>query len=350
MTHRSIVPPDGNLLDPTEPAHERDARDTDIPTGTVQGLNDQASALVRQGLEALESGKSDAAEQALACFDRALDIRHRLPPEADPWLRYDLAGTWLNRAGALVRLGGNARLADAVHAQDAAIALLGALPLALDPRFPKRLAIAYQNRGMARLVAGEAPPVAAADYRHALDVLQAHAASGSADWPALIGAVAVSLAQVQPDTDDGRHAAFDSALCALDAVRSVEDADVSAAEAGLLARHVICRVVAGRLHRADAVAGVSDDVHAATDAVDDGLALAARWDERGVAAFRVLAADLFRFGAHVYARYQPHFFDEFVNEHVFDAGPLSSLGGSAEMRAALDEVVGRLQRDSAPRT
>jgi tetratricopeptide (TPR) repeat protein len=318
-----------------------------IPPGTVRALNDEASALVRQGLEALDSGADDGPEQALACFDRALELRHRLPVDADPWLQFDLAGTWLNRAGALVRLGGADRLADAVRAQDAAIALLGAVPLTVDPSFPRRLAIAHQNRGMARLAASADMPGAADDYRRALDVLQAHAATGSSDWPALIGAVAVSLAQVQPDTDDGWQAAFDSAALALDAVRPVEPDDLSAAEAGLLARHLICRVMAGRLHRTDADAdGVSDDVHAATDAVDEGLELAAHWDERGVPVFRALAADLFRFGARVYARYQPHFVDEFVSDHALGARSSNRLAATAEMRAALAEVTGGMRRSS----
>ena len=34
---------------------------------------------------------------------------------------------------------------------------------------------------------------------------------------------------------------------------------------------------------------------------DDGLVLARRWEQKGVARFRGIAYDLFRFGARVYA-------------------------------------------------
>ena len=57
------------------------------------------------------------------------------------------------------------------------------------------------------------------------------------------------------------------------------------------------------------------NVHDATDLADEGLALVREWERRGVGRFRKLASDLFRFGARVYAHYQPHFLEEFLREH-----------------------------------
>lgn len=322
----------------------------------VQVLNDQASALVRQGLEILDDGTAGAPERALACFDRALALRHQLPTASDPWLRFDLAGTWLNRASALIRTGDPARTADAQRAHDAALDLLQTLPLSLDPAFPRRLAIAYQNRGLARFGLraddGAGAAAATADFVRALDVLHAHEDPGTPDWPCLVGAVALSAAQAQAHTGSSTGIADALAFTwrALGAVRRHESIEVAAAEVGLLARHVLCRLTAGRLEQqaAGGEAVVNDDVHTATDAVEEGLALVAHWEQRGAAQFRSLAADLLRFGALVYARYQPHFFDEFVNDHTFGDGLLSRLGDSAEMRAALDDVTGRPPRVSTP--
>jgi hypothetical protein len=75
----------------------------------------------------------------------------------------------------------------------------------------------------------------------------------------------------------------------------------------VLARHLEAT------EEADAV--TPEDVHEATDAVDDGLALARRWEQRGVDGFREIADDLFRFGALVYGRYQPQFLGEFIADH-----------------------------------
>src|SRR5690348_13469524 len=59
-----------------------------------------------------------------------------------------------------------------------------------------------------------------------------------------------------------------------------------------------------------------EDVHDATDLVDEGLSLVRCWEQRGLTHFRGLAGDLFRFGARVYGGYQPHFLSEFVRENM----------------------------------
>ena len=40
------------------------------------------------------------------------------------------------------------------------------------------------------------------------------------------------------------------------------------------------------------------------------------WEQRGVEAFRAVAFELFRFGARVYARYQPQFLEEFIDDNM----------------------------------
>jgi hypothetical protein len=127
----------------------------------------------------------------------------------------------------------------------------------------------------------------------------------------------------------------------------MEAADVLAAMAGLRARHILCRLCANRLSQAGGAAEMPEDVHEATDAVDEGLALVRSWEQRGVDAFRPIAFDLFRFGARVYARYQPQFLDEFIAENMDPA--LSSAGyvESPEMQLAAHEAL-RLVGDREP--
>jgi hypothetical protein len=82
-----------------------------------------------------------------------------------------------------------------------------------------------------------------------------------------------------------------------------------------------------------------DDVHAATDAVDDGLALIRRWEQQGVGRFRMLAADLFRFGSRVYLMYQPQFLQEFLDENLDPAASSSAYTEDQDIRAAAQEIV-----------
>ena len=80
------------------------------------------------------------------------------------------------------------------------------------------------------------------------------------------------------------------------------------------------------------------DLHEATDAVDDGLRLVWDWERRGNGEFRALARDLLRFGARIYAAYQPQHLEEFLSENVDHA--LSSPGyvSSDEIRSAVNEA------------
>jgi hypothetical protein len=100
---------------------------------------------------------------------------------------------------------------------------------------------------------------------------------------------------------------------------------------------VLCRVCAQSLSQAgDEEMPV--DVHEATDAVDDGLALARGWEQRGVPHFRPLAFDLFRFGARVYARYQPQFLDEFIADNMNAEASSPEYVSSPEMVMAAHEA------------
>lgn len=103
---------------------------------------------------------------------------------------------------------------------------------------------------------------------------------------------------------------------ALALLKPYEHEDAAAAEAGLKSRHVLCRIAARRLSDRTGDETIMENGHDATDLAEEGLGLAREWERRGVGHFRDLASDLFRFGAQVYACYQPHFLHEFLSEQL----------------------------------
>jgi hypothetical protein len=309
----------------------------------LQAINAQASVLMKRGIRLLSEGQPEAVAEALICFDRALELRSGLPIHSDPVLGYGLAACWLNRADALIRLGDASQFPAALRAYDEGIAVMRGLPLGEDARFPRRLAIAHQNRGLALQTQGRTGVVdAIVAFTDAIAILDDDQAALIPDRQYLLAAVWMNLANARASesTEESGVLARGAALRAIALVTDLEVNDTDAAEVGLKARHVLCQTIAGRL--SETAAGheaMPEDVHQATDAVDDGLALARRWEQKGVARFRGVAYDLFRFGARVYARYQPQFLDEFVLENMDPRRSSSDYVESAEMRSAAQEAL-----------
>jgi len=286
----------------------------------LQGIDAQASLFMKQGIRLLAAGESHATIEALALFDRALELRRRLPVETVPRFAYGLAACWLNRAEVLMQLED----ADvdctslAICAYDEAIRLLRKLPLHEDVRFPKRLAIAYQNRGLV-LQAGHSNLAGArAAFLEAIAVLDDDCSVLISDRQYLLGAIWLNVANACASVSDVESTAIaqDAARRALALVADLEAREPTAAEVGLKARHVLCQTLAPVLSHAIMNGEVTpDDVHDATDAADEGLGLVRRWEQKGVVRFRDIASDLFAFGTRVYARFQPQFLDEFVRDN-----------------------------------
>jgi tetratricopeptide (TPR) repeat protein len=306
----------------------------------VEAIDAQASVLMKRGIALMESGRPEVIPDALTCFDQARDLRSGLPIREVPVLRYGLAACWLNRADALIRLGEAAQIFSALQSYDEGIALLRDLPFADDLRFSRRLAIAHQNRGLALQTQGRAGVAQAVTaFGDAIAVLEHEHSAAIPDRDYLLAVVWVNLANAQAvlATDESCSRARDAAARAIAIVKDVEERDEHAAEVGLMARHVLCHTMAKHLS-ATSDGTVNDDVHETTDVVDDGLSLARRWEQAGVVRFRAIAHDLFRFGARVYALYQPHFLDEFVRDNLDPARSSAEYVDSNEMRAAAEEA------------
>jgi hypothetical protein len=310
----------------------------------IDAVNTQASVLMKRGIGLMTEAQPGAMAEALECFDRALEMRRRLPYGDVPLLGYGLAACLLNRADALAQLGTPDQLAAALESYDEGIIVLRGLPLSDDPRFPRRLAMAHQNRGLALQACGGVAALAAtAAFAGAIEVLEADYSALIHDRQYLLAVVWTNLANahVSAPAMASESAPRDAALQAIALVAGWEQGDADYAEVGLKARHALCRTIARRLSApASGDAGMPEDVHEATDAVDEGLALVRAWEQKGVTAFRGVAHDLFRFGARVYARYQPQFLEEFIHDNLDPSSSSASYVESVEVRAAAQEALG----------
>jgi tetratricopeptide (TPR) repeat protein len=308
----------------------------------VEAADAPASDLMHQGMALMADPRPEAASEALACFDRALAIRMALPLETSPLLRFGVAACWLNRADALMRLSGAPQIAEAVRSCDEGIGVLRMLPLDDDPQFRRRLALAHHNRALFLQAQGRPVGDAIADLDKALALLQSEAAAAIEDRPYLLSVVWTNLAHALA-VEGSPEAVVRACAAASQAVALVSEFEAEApgaAEIGLKARHALCRAFAQRLSAAQASDTTTiDDVHEATDAVDEGLALARRWEQRGVAAFRGTAVDLFRFGLNVYLVYQPQFLQEFLDENLDPAASSDGYANDPDIVAAAKQVV-----------
>ena len=277
--------------------------------------NELASDWMHRGIDLLNANTPASLEEAMRCFDEAIALRRKWPLAENPRHRYELAAGWMNRGDALARLGAKEQLAESVKSYDEALVLLRSLPLDENPLFPRRLAIAWINRGFAvqQQKTAAAGPEAIRCFRKALAVLEDSAAT--ADLHLLRAGALTNLAGALlnvPGEPTGEARSLAQQALAL--IKEAERNDAVAAEAGFKARHVLCRALAAESRDGKSVP--PELMAAATDAVDEGLALARHWEHRGENGFRALAGDLFRFGCRIHQTGQPRFLAEFILESL----------------------------------
>lgn len=296
---------------------------------------------MRQGIGLLNGPDMQAVTEALQCFEQALELRGGLPCNDLDEMRHALAACHLNRAHALMRLG--ARVPEAVQSYDEAIALLRTLPLDGAERYRRRLAIALQNHALA--LQAHTPPASAnaeTSFREAAALLEDERATPLEDRRQLLATVWTNLASLLAADDTSASQAREAARKALALVAETERTDIDAAGIGVVARHVLCRTLAGGLQGLapdDAVE--RDEMHEATDAVDEGLAVVRHWEQQGNGQLRDVAGHLFRFGVRVYAAYQPHFLQEFVRDNLDPEQSSEGYVNHPELRAEADEALRR---------
>jgi len=313
-------------------------------------IDQRASDWMHRGMDWMAQTASGAQEKAISCYDRAIALRRKLPLAENPRYRYGLAAGWMNRADALSRIGTKPKAAESVASYDEALALLRSLPLQDDELYPRRLTIALINQALVRRRDGTPAQLeeAKSGYREALAVLENPAARRITDRSVLRAAALGNLADALLEAGDSSAPEAQAlALEALVCVRDAEHEDRKAAEAGGKARHVLCAAIA--VQSRDGQTVPAELLALATATVDDGLALARHWEQRGDAGFRVLAQDLFRFGCRVHQGGEPGFLVKFILESLDPAqagGPLPvNAQNFSEALAALWSAVKDIQRD-----
>lgn len=288
-----------------------------------------------QSLEARPTADSLAA--ALRCYEQALTLLRTLPL-AQPEVRHHLAITSMNRGNALQRLNSPTALANSVQAYDEAIAFFRTLPLDQHPELRNSLGAAWMNRGHALYLQADPARVAEAvrSQAEAVTTLRTLPLDSDRSFRLNLAAAWMNQANALLALDDDQPAA-DAAREALIIAAPGESQDPLLADIALKARRARCEAIGRLLFRA-ARRGESTDSLAdeASDLVDEGLALARRWEARGETRFRPISTRLFRFGAQLYRMHLPDFLAEFLLEHIDpdrSAGAMSNTSEFYEMAA-----------------
>jgi tetratricopeptide (TPR) repeat protein len=306
--------------------------------------DDLGSAWTNQGIAWMLRGGPVGLKSALTCFERAVEVRTPLLGLGEPRYRYHLAGAWLNHGDVLARLKLSDRPeANPVASYDQAIALLQELPRAGNPLFCRRLMLAWINRGSILLRTNPE-----ADRESALQAFAAAIETGAAcsdDSLVATLAAAAWINTAEALSQAGSWAqAQTAARRALAAIAGQEKASAEGALLGLRGRLALCLLAA---RRGGESASEGARLTEAIEIAEGGLSLAGKW--KTDARFAPLLLEFFRLGAEAYARWQPHFLVEFLEEY----GPLArAAGGDAAVKPiaaqAITQALSQVARAAFP--
>jgi tetratricopeptide (TPR) repeat protein len=305
---------------------------------TTDDISREGTREMQEGLSRLAAGTPESLAAAIPHFDRAIALRQQLIASGQTGWAFGVAAGWLNRGECLLRIGDAASLAAALPAFDEGIRLLLLLGWTTETKVRRRLAIAWQNRGLVLQAIGNQFEESRRSFAQAIQLLEDEPAAAIDDRAIMLATVWTNLASACAERSD--QEALERAVdAAQEALRHIDPSaateDLRLAEPAVKARHALCRALASRL----SAASTGEALHAATDAVDEGLALARQWEQKGVDRFRDLATDLLRFGSRVYAKHQPQFLDEFLVENLDATLSSPSFTESADIRAVRLEAL-----------
>lgn len=205
---------------------------------------------------------ADQTEAAVRGYDRAIALLAEEPGEANANMR---GAAWLNRGTRLLRAQ-PPQFAEARRCFEQAIAVLE--PLSLESPYVRRnLAAAWMNRAATRALDGAADTIAS------------------------------------------------DATSSLNLIAPIETEDPASAEIGLKSR------LLWLAQPAPAAGQRTPWIAAASDWIDQGLALGRRWLRRGQGSLHPLVQALFRVGACFYLQHLPQFLAEYLREHLLSDLP-----------------------------
>lgn len=310
---------------------------------------DFSALCLDRGLAFLLIGLPDALSEAVRCFDRAIEIARPLVAKGCLWDRCRLMTAWMNRGDALFRLNKPAQLTEALRCYDEAFALVEAELVLEQPVFRRRYVVACLNRAgifLARNATGDAQ--SALDCSDAAISVLEKSDAEDPDAKILLGSAwancAAAFSRMTPT--QGGMGCVVSSQTAVKIVRDWERSDLRAAQASLTARHALC-VGTAKLVATEIAADIRERFVSATlTAVNEGLALARHWEQRGLRQFHWLATELMTFGGRLSETYQPHLLGEFFLSHLDPTRTPEKIAWRPEVRASaiglLDEAIQRL--------
>jgi len=309
--------------------------------------DDLANVWLNRGLALLAAAAPEKLTEAVKAFDTCIALRRDLPAGPNHQFHFGLVAGWMNRADALTRIGTPEALADALKSYDEALAVLKTLPVDENDWFRHRLAVAWMNRAITRQAIGGEGTVAEtlAGFDEAVALLKDHRLLERPEGRHLYACVWLNragllLAQAPERVAEAREAA----VAAREILRPMEREQPGLTDVALKARHALCRALATELAAMPAGADVREKVGEATDAVDEGLALARIWEDRGLTIFKPIEAELFRFGAQIFQKHQPHFLAEFVLENLDpERSPAAARASAPMLQAGFESIARSLQ-------
>lgn len=270
---------------------------------------------------------------AVRCYDQALGWLGALASKGpvNGELASMLAAASMNRGAVLRQFGKKEAWEEALKSFEQALGIFQQMAAA-NPALTPSLVAAWGNRGEAKLALGDAAE-AVKSHEQAHSLLKAWSEqSGAQLEPWDLGGAVFHLGQARAQAGDveGGQRDLRAALAAV----AVDEADqVPAAVIGLRARHALAVILGAQLAAAPAGPGAAELREAASDLTEEGLALAAKWEERGEEALiggPGLGLRLYEFGAWLYRTQQPRFLPEFLGEYLGDPkGPRAQVAAQA---------------------
>jgi hypothetical protein len=309
-------------------------------------LSAQATAWMVHGLRLMRTGTLASAAEAIPWFERALATRSLLPYAGNAQLTYDLAASLLNHGEALLQSDMPSALPRALESFDRAIALMrrwqghDCLP------FRRRMVVALHNRALCLQGTRSGLDEAIRSLDEAIELLTASDPSSAEDAHMLACA---SLNRANALLGRGRSLdrthAREAARVALAVFRKSEATEYSSAASGMMARHVLCQLIARQVEETACDRAREEDIDLLTDTVDEALCLARSWEHRGEDRLRTGACELLRFGIRVYQKFQPQFLAEFVLENIDPSRSQGALPVEGTVHRAAMEALWRVVRD-----
>jgi len=302
----------------------------------------EAVVWLRQGQQ--QEGVGALAE-AVASYDRALDLLKGSAEGGQAAGRRELALVWMNRGNALQKMTEARAWTDALDAYRQAIEGWESLPQR-DTGASVSLGCAHMNQAGVWQKLGRLAEAAEACERAIALLREPEAEPNCAAHARLMlaaawlnrGGIALEMNAKEGVAWGKAHTC---ARTALELVGERERNELPAAEIALKARRLLCEASARRLGGETNVEPDGALLSEASDSAEAALALVEHCERQGFHGFDSLGNWFFRFGVSFYAEYQPHFLGEFALENISALATAGNPVRAQEWRALAAAALAR---------